>query len=534
MIFDCYRKKTLNKTKKLSYEKSMSLRLINGYENLYVGAAKNSTPLIPRQRGTMPYPTSGGELFVCPPLAGQGEDACLHRLEACAVEGISPFPTNNKDRNFQVKSITIKKSNPLKGEITVPGDKSISHRAIMLGSIAEGDTTIKGLLKGEDNMATLKAFRQMGVRIDEHKNGVVAIQGKGIHGLKEPEDFIDAGNSGTTMRLLTGLLSGQGFFSVLTGDKYLRKRPMKRVVEPLSQMGARIFGREGGNKAPLAIVGSKLKGTTYNSPIPSAQVKSAILLAGLYADGGTTVAEPTLSRDHTERMLTYFGAEVKRRGTTVSIAGGQKLTGKKITVPGDISSAAFFMVAALITKDSELLIKNVGINPTRTGIIDILQAMGGDLKIVHQREISGEPVGDILVKSSNLKGIEIKGEIIPRAIDELPVVAVAAAYAEGTTKIRDAKELRVKESDRIGTMATHLKELGIQVTEFDDGMDIVGGRPKPPPQGAIFNSHGDHRVAMSMIVAGLATERGITISNTDCIDTSFPGFMELLEGVKRT
>jgi len=233
-------------------------------------------------------------------------------------------------------------------------------------------------------------------------------------------------------------------------------------------------------------------------------------------------------------MLTYFGAEVKRSGTAVSIAGGQKLTGREIAVPGDISSAAFFMVAALIIKDSELLIKNVGINPTRTGIIDILQAMGGDLKIVHQREISGEPVGDILVKSSKLKGIEIKGDMIPRAIDELPVAAVAAAFAEGITKIKDAKELRVKESDRIGTMATYLKELGIQVTEFDDGMDIVGGRPKPPQQGAIFNSHGDHRVAMSMIVAGLATERGITISNTDCIDTSFPGFMELLEGVKRT
>ena len=434
-----------------------------------------------------------------------------------------------------MKSITIKKTQSLKGEITVPGDKSISHRAIMLGSIADGDTTIRGLLKGEDNMATLKAFRQMGVRIDEHPpqaDGIVAIQGKGLHALKEPEDFIDAGNSGTTIRLLTGLLAGQKFFSAVTGDQYLRKRPMKRVVEPLHQMGAKIFGREDGNKAPLAIVGSKLKGITYNSPVASAQVKSAILLAGLYADGGTTVAEPTLSRDHTERMLTYFGAEVKRSGTAVSIAGGQKLTGREIAVPGDISSAAFFMVAALIIKDSELLIKNVGINPTRTGIIDILQAMGGDLKIVHQREISGEPVGDILVKSSNLKGIEIKGEIIPRAIDELPVVAVAAAYAEGTTKIRDAKELRVKESDRIGTMATHLKELGIQVTEFDDGMDIVGGRPKPP-QGAIFNSHGDHRVAMSMIVAGLATERGITISNTDCIDTSFPGFMELLEGVKR-
>lgn len=426
-----------------------------------------------------------------------------------------------------MKSITVKNSQSLKGEITVPGDKSISHRALMFASIAEGDTTIKGLLKGEDNMATLKAFKQMGIRIDEHENGVVAIQGKGLHGLKEPEDFIDAGNSGTTMRLLTGLLSGQGFFSVLTGDQYLRKRPMRRVVEPLGQMGARIFGREGGNKAPLAIVGSKLKEITYNSPVASAQVKSAVLLAGLYADGGTIVTEPTISRDHTERMLAYFGAEIKRNGATVSIAGGQKLTGRNIEVPGDISSAAFFMVAALITKDSELLIKNVGINPTRTGIIDILQNMGGDLKITNKREVSGEPVGDILVKSSKLKGIEIKGDVIPRAIDELPVVAVAGACAEGITKIRDAKELRVKESDRIGTMASNLKGLGIETTEYEDGMDIVGGRPKVMQD--VFNSHGDHRVAMSMIVAGLAADKELSVFDTECIDTSFPGFIETLK-----
>lgn len=430
-----------------------------------------------------------------------------------------------------MKSITIKKSNSLKGEITVPGDKSISHRAIMLGSIADGDTTIKGLLKGEDNMATLKAFRQMGVRIDERENDTIAIQGKGLHGLTEPQDVTDAGNSGTTMRLLTGLLSGQNFFSVITGDQYLRKRPMKRVVEPLSQMGARIFGRENGNKAPVAIIGSKLKVITYNSPVASAQVKSAILLAGLYADGRTTVTEPTISRDHTERMLAHFGAEVKRSGTTVSIKGGQKLIGKEIVVPGDISSAAFFMVAALITEDSELLIKNVGINPTRTGIIDILQAMGGNLKILNGREVSGEPVGDIMVKSSRLKGIEIKGDMIPRAIDELPVVAVAAAFAEGTTTIKDAKELKVKETDRIESMTSELRRIGVKVTPLPDGMTIEGG--KRPIGNDSCNSWGDHRVAMSMIVAGLSSEKGITISNTDCIDTSFPGFMELLESVKR-
>lgn len=429
-----------------------------------------------------------------------------------------------------MKSITIKKTQSLKGEITVPGDKSISHRAIMLGSIADGDTSIKGLLRGEDNMATLKAFRQMGVRIDEHENGIVAIQGKGLHGLTEPQDIIDAGNSGTTIRLLTGLLSGQNFFSAITGDQYLRKRPMKRVVEPLSQMGARIFGRENGNKAPLVIVGSKLKGITYNSPVASAQVKSAVLLAGLYADGRTTVTEPAISRDHTERMLVYFGAEVKRSGTRVSIKGGQKLIGKEIVVPGDISSAAFFMVAALITGDSELLIKNVGINPARTGIIDILKAMGGRLDILDKREVSGEPVGDILVKSSKLKGVEIKGDIIPRVIDELPVVAVAAAFAEGTTTIKDAKELKVKETDRIESMTSELRRIGVKVAPLPDGMTIEGGRPIGNDS---CNSWGDHRVAMSMIVAGLASEKGITISNTDCIDTSFPGFMELLESVKR-
>ena len=425
-----------------------------------------------------------------------------------------------------MKSITIKKSNPLKGEITVPGDKSISHRAIMLGSVAEGDTTIKGLLKGEDNMATLKAFRQMGVRIDEHVNGIVAIQGKGLHGLTEPQDVIDAGNSGTTIRLLTGLLSGQAFFSVITGDQYLRKRPMKRVVEPLSLMDAKIFGRENGNKAPLAIVGSKLKGITYPSPLASAQVKSAILLAGLYADGVTTVTESTLSRDHTERMLAYFGAEVKRNGTTVSIKGGQKLFGKEIEVPGDISSAAFFIVAALITEDSELLIKNVGINPARTGIIDILEKMGGQVKILDKRKVSGEPVGDILVKSSKLKGIEIKGDIIPRAVDELPIVAVAAAFAQGITTIKDAEELKVKETDRIAAMTSELRRIGVKVTPLQDGMTIEGG--KRPIGNDSCASHGDHRVAMSMIVAGLAAERGITISNTDCIDTSFPGFVKKL------
>ncbi|MEK6726414.1 MAG: 3-phosphoshikimate 1-carboxyvinyltransferase [Deltaproteobacteria bacterium] len=431
-----------------------------------------------------------------------------------------------------MKTITVKKTKDLKGEITVPGDKSISHRALMFASIADGDTRIKGLLKGEDNLATLKAFRQMGIWIEEHGD-IVVVHGNGLNGLREPEDFIDAGNSGTTIRLITGLLAGQNFFSSITGDQYLRKRPMKRVIDPLSQMGARIFGRENGNKAPLAIVGSKLKGITYNSPIASAQVKSAILLAALYTDGLTTVIEPMLSRDHTERMLAYFGAKVERTDNSVSIAGGQKLAGGgEIIVPGDISSATFFMVAALITEGSSLTIRDVGVNPTRTGIIDILRGMGGNIEVLNPREISGEPIGDIHVRSSLLKGIEISGEVIPRAIDELPVVAVAAAFAEGTTKIRDAKELRVKESDRIGTMTVSLRKLGIRVDDsYEDGMDIEGGEPNVTP-GSDFNSYGDHRVAMSMIVAGL-TAKGdqMLVRDTECIDTSFPGFEELIKRI---
>lgn len=425
-----------------------------------------------------------------------------------------------------MKSITIKKSTGLTGEITVPGDKSISHRALMFASIAEGDTRIKGLLKGEDNMATLNAFRQMGIAMDEFENGTVLVHGKGLHGLTEPDDVIDAGNSGTTIRLMTGLLAGQDFFSVITGDRYLRARPMKRVIEPLSRMGARISGRGKGNFAPLAITGTGLKGISYCSSIASAQVKSAILLAGLYAEGITTVTEPTLSRDHTERMLTCLGAKVSMEGTSVTIAGGQKLVKGDIEVPGDISSAAFFMVAALITDKSDLLIKNVGVNPTRTGIIDILKAMGGDLKIMEAREVSGEPVGDIHVRSSRLRGIEIKGDMIPRAIDELPVVAVAAAFAEGTTTIKDAKELRVKETDRIRMMASELRKMNTEVQELDDGMIVGGGRPKESRE---FNSHGDHRIAMAMAVAGLALDGNTLITDTECIDTSFPGFEELVK-----
>lgn len=425
---------------------------------------------------------------------------------------------------------TVPPSSGLRGEITVPGDKSISHRSIMLGSLAEGTTTVHGFLHGEDNHATLGAFRAMGVEVEELPGGVLRIHGVGLDGLKEPGDVIDCGNSGTTIRLMTGLLAGQSFFSVLTGDQYLRKRPMKRVVGPLAAMGARIWGRGGGDLAPLAIQGGALQPAGYASPIASAQVKSALMLAGLYADGETVVREPHLSRDHSERMLRFFGAEVTSFEGGVSAAGRPRLEGREVFVPGDISSAAFFMVAALITPGSELLIRNVGVNPTRSGIIDILQEMGGSLQLTNERELSGEPVADILVKSSDLNGIEIGGSVVPRAIDEFPVVSVAAAFAEGTTTIRDARELRVKETDRIAAMVAELSKLGGRVEAREDGMVITGIERL---RGGAVASHGDHRIAMSMAVAAQRAEAPVSIADTGCTATSFPNFWELLAEVGR-
>ena len=425
--------------------------------------------------------------------------------------------------------ITIKPAASVKGEIAVPGDKSISHRSIMLGAIANGTTTVRGFLRGGDNMATMGAFRAMGVRIDDDGETVV-IHGKGLHGLVEPGDVIDCGNSGTTIRLITGLLAGQSFFSVVTGDQYLRKRPMKRVVEPLTRMGARILGRNQGSLAPLAISGGALNAIGYESPVSSAQVKSAIMLAGLYADGETSVREPSLSRDHSERMFRLFGASLEVFNSGVTVKGGVELQGQDITVPGDISSATFFMVAALITPGSELLIRNVGVNPTRTGAIDILQAMGGDIQLLDQRELSGEPVADILVRASRLKGCAIAGSVVPRAIDEFPAICVAAACAEGVTTIREARELRVKETDRISAMATNLRALGVPVEECDDGMDVTGVERLA---GGSVDSFGDHRIAMSLAVAALVSTDGISIADTDCIATSFPSFLPLLEKVTR-
>lgn len=453
----------------------------------------------------------------------------------CEVKGADfyRFSLSRRERHeihSEESSVHIHTSKPVKavrGEITVPGDKSISHRSIMLGSIARGTTTVNGFLRGEDNLATLNAFRSMGISI--HDDGdMLRIEGKGLQGLAEPADVIDCGNSGTSMRLMSGLLAGQRFFSVLTGDQYLRKRPMKRVLAPLASMGATVYGRAGGDKAPLAILGSALKGISYSSPVSSAQVKSAILLAGLYADGETVVTEPHLSRDHSERILRYFGADIETFGGGTRIRGGRELDGHEIVVPGDISSAAFFIVAALIVPGSELLITGVGINPTRTGIIDILSAMGGDIRLLNQRESSGEPIADILVRSSRLKGIEIGGDLVPRAIDEFPVICVAASLAEGKTSIRDARELRVKETDRITAMAFNLRKAGVVVVETENGMDVTGMEEL---QGCTAESFGDHRIAMSMLIAGLAAQEDITVKDTGCIATSFPNFFSLLEKV---
>lgn len=414
----------------------------------------------------------------------------------------------------------------LKGEIRVPGDKSISHRAVILGSIAEGPTEIIGFLEGEDNLSTISAFRSMGVEI-ERDGGRVRVSGNGLDGLVEPEDIINAGNSGTTTRLLLGLLAGRPFFSAITGDASLRKRPMKRVVEPLRKMGASITGRKYGSLLPIAISGRRLKGIAYRTPVASAQLKSALLLAGLSADGETVIEEPEKSRDHTERMLGLFGADIKSSGNSVSLKSTNRLKGCKITVPGDISSAAFFMTGAALAPESELLIREVGINPTRVGIIDILRKMGGSIDVEGGSVASGEPAGDILVRGSRLRGINITGPELLPAIDEFPILCVAAAFAEGVTKISGAGELRVKESDRIAAMSECLSAIGVPNTETGDGMIIEGTGGRKAKGGAI-KSRGDHRIAMAMSIAALMTEEGVNIEGAGSVDVSFPGFFGLL------
>ncbi len=422
----------------------------------------------------------------------------------------------------------IKPSGKLRGEITVPGDKSISHRSVMLGSIAKGDTRISGFLTGEDCLSTIDCFKKLGIDIEV--NGTdVTVHGKGLKGLSAPAETLDVGNSGTTLRLMSGILSAQPFTTRLTGDSSIQKRPMGRVASPLGLMGAKITSENEKMTAPLTIEGQRLHGIDYTLPVASAQVKSALILAGLYADGETRITEPEATRDHTEIMLNYLGADIRKEGDTIVVRPAAELTGKDITVPGDISSAAYFIAAALISKDSEVLIKNVGVNPTRTGIITAFKAMGGNIELTNERTVCGEPVADILVRSSRLHGVVIKGAIIPKLIDEIPVIAAAACYASGETVIADAAELRVKESDRIKTMAAELGRMGATVIQTDDGMIILGGIPL---HGAVCESYNDHRVAMSVAVAALGAKGETQIKDCGCVDISFPGYFDALMSLR--
>ncbi|MXQ52593.1 3-phosphoshikimate 1-carboxyvinyltransferase [Shimazuella alba] len=425
-----------------------------------------------------------------------------------------------------MSTLTSNRIKPFRKTITVPGDKSISHRAIMFGSIAEGITTIEGFLPGADCLSTIACFEKLGVQVERTSATSVRVVGKSINGLRQPASILDVGNSGTTIRLMMGILAGASFSSTLVGDSSIGKRPMDRVVNPLRQMGAVIDGKEDGRYTPLTIEGSFLQGITYQSPVSSAQVKSAILLAGLSASGTTTVLEPAVSRDHTERMLSAFGVQVNRQFNEASIKGEQQLSATHVTVPGDISSAAFFLAAALMVPSSMITIEKVGLNPTRTGIIDVFRAMGAEVTVDEQQESSGEPIGSITITSDGLKRIEIGGELIPRLIDEIPIIAVVATQAKGKTIIRDAAELKVKETNRISTTANELRKLGAQIEETEDGLIIEGPTPL---QGGICDSHGDHRIGMAMAIAGLATEEAVVVNGADAIQVSFPGFYELLK-----
>ncbi|HHJ14892.1 MAG TPA: 3-phosphoshikimate 1-carboxyvinyltransferase [Gammaproteobacteria bacterium] len=417
----------------------------------------------------------------------------------------------------------VRPGGSLGGRLRVPGDKSISHRSIMLGALAEGMTLIEGFLEGEDSLATLRAFRAMGVEIEGPARGRVRVHGVGLHGLQAPSTVLDLGNSGTSMRLLAGLLAGQAFDSELVGDASLMSRPMRRVTGPLAQMGARIDTTSTGT-APLRIHGGqKLHGIDYDMPVASAQVKSCLLLAGLYAGGRTCVTEPAPTRDHTERMLAGMGYGVAREGARACVQGGGRLVACDIDVPADISSAAFFLVGASIAPGSELVLEHVGINPTRTGVIEILRRMGADVELMDAREVGGEPVADLRVRHAPLHGIDIPEQQVPLAIDEFPALFVAAACAEGTTRLRGAEELRVKESDRIQVMADGLQALGVDATPTPDGMVIRGGGLG----GGQVHSHGDHRIAMSFAMAALRAGGEIRIEDCDNVNTSFPGFVEL-------
>lgn len=423
--------------------------------------------------------------------------------------------------------VFIKPISKLGGEIRVPGDKSISHRAALFGGMAHGETHITNFLPGQDCLSTLGCLKQLGVSW-ERRDTEVWLRGEGMESWREPEDVLDAGNSGTTFRLMLGALAGSPFIITMNGDESIRTRPMRRVTDPLKQMGAQIMGRQGDNLAPITMRGGQLEGQAFKTPVASAQIKSAIILAGLRAKGETSVEEPLLSRDHTERMLRGFGVDVQSRNTLVKVQGGGSLQGQGVSVPGDISSAAFFLVLGSLVRQGEILLPDVGVNPTRTGIIDVLQAMGADIEILDEAEICGEPRASLRVRPAELRGTEIAGDMIPRLIDEIPILAVAASLAEGETLIRDASELRVKETDRISTVVKGLQALGVKAEELPDGMRIQG---KPALRGGQVSSLGDHRLAMAWAIAGLLSQEGVSVENMAAADVSYPDFLTVIKKV---
>lgn len=422
-------------------------------------------------------------------------------------------------------SMKFTKATTLRGTVTVPGDKSISHRSIMFGALAEGTTKVTNFLQGADCLSTIDCFRKLGIEIENHPDEIL-IHGKGLHGLHASGSCLDVGNSGTTTRLISGILAGQNFTTELNGDESIQTRPMKRIMEPLSLMGAQIESLKGNGCAPLRIQGAPLHGIHYTSKVASAQVKSCILLAGLYADSPTSVTEPYLSRNHSEIMLKHFGASIESKETTATILPDPRLYAQEITVPGDISSAAYFITAGLIVPNSEILIQNVGINPTRDGLLRVCRDMGADITLLNERSGSGEPTADLLVRYSSLKGTTVGGAVIPTLIDELPVVAALACFAEGTTVIKDAQELKVKESNRIDVMVQNLSAMGAHITATEDGMIIEGGYPL---HGALIDSKLDHRIAMTFAVTALASDKETEIQGADCVRISYPEFYEDLK-----
>ncbi|MCM3724398.1 3-phosphoshikimate 1-carboxyvinyltransferase [Neobacillus cucumis] len=419
--------------------------------------------------------------------------------------------------------------NRLVGEVTIPGDKSISHRSVMFGSIAHGETRVTNFLPGDDCLSTISCFRKLGVTIEESEDELRII-GNGFEGLTEPSEVLDVGNSGTTIRLLMGILAGRPFFSSLVGDESIGKRPMTRVTVPLTQMGAKLDGRKNGDFTPISIRGGQLQSIEYQLPVASAQVKSALILAGLQADGVSTIIEPAETRDHTERMIRQFGGEITKDNQTIRVKGGQNLTASTIHVPGDISSAAFFLVAGAIIPGSEIVLKNVGLNPTRTGIIEVMQKMGAELEIVQAETNDFEPAGDLIIKTSNLKGTVVEGNLIPRLIDEIPIIALLATQAEGTTIIKDAEELKVKETNRIDTVVQELRKLGADIEATDDGMIIHG---KSKLTGGKVSSHGDHRIGMMLAIAALLSENTVELERFEAISVSYPNFFTHLNILTR-